>query len=310
MKPRVYLCGPITGLSYCDSTDWRDYAICRLGENGMEGVSPLRGKEYLAGLSTISGHGRDYAHLGPLSTPRGVMTRDRFDATHCDAVLANLLYATHVSIGSVMELAWADAHRIPIVAVMGDATPIVDVAHRGWLAALIDGEGCIGMSRRPTKVGYSYQAMVRVKMASEAVVRAAHARCGLGSLRGPLTQNVPNRRPYWEWTVMAQQAANLLRELYPYLIEKKPQAALAIELQGCNGGLGSRTATDDVHQKRASIFERHRLAQQGQSVEFSEPAPSRASVHMHMMVEEAVGFRTGDLDEAIDILACLLRPYR
>ncbi|MGZ5095552.1 MAG: hypothetical protein ACXWCH_30925, partial [Burkholderiales bacterium] len=47
-----------------------------------------------------------------------VMTRDRFDATRCDVLLVNLLGTTRVSIGTVMEIAWADAKRIPIVVAM------------------------------------------------------------------------------------------------------------------------------------------------------------------------------------------------
>jgi hypothetical protein len=46
------------------------------------------------------------------------MTRDRFDATRCDVLLVNLLGAERVSIGTVMEIAWADLRRTPIVAVM------------------------------------------------------------------------------------------------------------------------------------------------------------------------------------------------
>jgi hypothetical protein len=46
------------------------------------------------------------------------MTRDRFDATRCDVLLVNLLGAKTVSIGTVMEIAWADNVRTPIVVAM------------------------------------------------------------------------------------------------------------------------------------------------------------------------------------------------
>jgi nucleoside 2-deoxyribosyltransferase len=111
----VYLAGPITGLSYGECTDWREKAVARLAEEGIKGLSPMRAKEYLSHLTTISGHGREYSHLGVFATPRGVMTRDRFDCTRCDVLLVNLLGAKIVSIGTVMEIAWADAKRIPIV---------------------------------------------------------------------------------------------------------------------------------------------------------------------------------------------------
>lgn len=115
MQPTVYLAGPITGLNFAGATDWRNEVSAELRGRGIRAFSPMRCKEYLAQVGTISGHGRDYAHLGTLSTPRAVMTRDRFDATRCDVLFANLLAADRVSIGTVMEIAWADAHRVPIV---------------------------------------------------------------------------------------------------------------------------------------------------------------------------------------------------
>lgn len=115
MTPSVYLAGPISGLNYAGATDWRQYAIKQLAESGIRGLSPMRGKEYLANLQNISATGQEYAHLSALSKPRGVITRDRWDVTRCDVVLANLLGATAVSIGTVMELAWADLARVPLV---------------------------------------------------------------------------------------------------------------------------------------------------------------------------------------------------
>jgi hypothetical protein len=109
------LAGPITGLSYAGCTDWREVAARDLKAAGLKGLSPMRGKEYLAKLKTISGTGEDYADMGVLSLPRGVMTRDRFDCTRCDVLLVNLLGAEKVSVGTVMEIAWADLKRIPIV---------------------------------------------------------------------------------------------------------------------------------------------------------------------------------------------------
>jgi nucleoside 2-deoxyribosyltransferase len=113
--PKVYLAGPITGLSYDQGQDWRVKATEKLADFGVAGLSPLRAKEFLRQCGMLSGTGEEYAHLGVLATPRCVMTRDRFDATRCDVLLVNLIGATRVSIGTVMEIAWADLARIPIV---------------------------------------------------------------------------------------------------------------------------------------------------------------------------------------------------
>lgn len=116
---KVYLAGPITGLTYDEGQDWRVTARDYLAQINIFGASPLRAKDYLRQLEgKISGTGEEYAHLGCMSTPRGVMTRDRYDATTCDVLLVNVLGAKAVSIGTVMEIAMADVKRIPIVAIM------------------------------------------------------------------------------------------------------------------------------------------------------------------------------------------------
>ena len=109
----VYLAGPITGCSYGECTSWRQGVIKALPPH-IIGLSPLRQKEYLGMETAIMDQYPDTV----MSCQRGIMTRDRWDATRADAVFVNLLGATRVSIGTVMEIAWADAKRIPIVLVM------------------------------------------------------------------------------------------------------------------------------------------------------------------------------------------------
>lgn len=121
-QPTVYLAGPISGLNYDGCTEWRATAAHALGMFGIKGLSPMRAKEYLRDAYDAEGGFsatcEEYGHLSPLSGPRGIMTRDRFDATRCDVLLVNLLGAAKVSIGTMMELAWADLKRTPIVAVI------------------------------------------------------------------------------------------------------------------------------------------------------------------------------------------------
>lgn len=114
----VYLAGAITGLTYDGAEDWRAYAKSELAASGIKAVSPLRGKDYLRGIAALTADCAGYGDLNCMSSPRGIMTRDRFDATRCDVLLVNLLGAERVSIGTVMEIAWADAVRTPIVVAM------------------------------------------------------------------------------------------------------------------------------------------------------------------------------------------------
>jgi nucleoside 2-deoxyribosyltransferase len=125
----VYLAGPISGLTFAGCTDWRRWAANELLDAGIKPLSPLRGKEYLDGIGELSPVCAGYAHLGALSTPKGIMTRDRFDATRCDVLLVNLLGAARVSIGTVMEIAWADAKRTPIVCAIEEG----NLHHHGML---------------------------------------------------------------------------------------------------------------------------------------------------------------------------------
>jgi len=46
------------------------------------------------------------------------MTRDFFDCNRADVVVVNLLGATRVSIGTVMEIAWAYQRHTPTVVIM------------------------------------------------------------------------------------------------------------------------------------------------------------------------------------------------
>lgn len=117
-RPRVYLAGPITGLSYGGATDWRIKAMNTLEVWGIDALSPMRAKTYLKDEKSIDGSADAYQRVHAISTPKGICTRDRNDTMRVDAVLMNLLGAEKVSIGSMIEIGWADAARVPLVVVM------------------------------------------------------------------------------------------------------------------------------------------------------------------------------------------------
>ena len=111
---KVYLAGPITGCTYEGATDWRDDFIKMMPENIL-GMSPMRGKSHLASSESIAKELPENV----LSNSRAIMTRDHFDCLNCDVILVNFSDSTKVSIGTVMEIAWAYAYRKPVVAIMG-----------------------------------------------------------------------------------------------------------------------------------------------------------------------------------------------
>ncbi len=120
----VYLAGPISGCSYDGAVNWREHCITELAIRGIKGISPMRAKSYLKEHEEIAGHieFENQQHIGnALSSSRGIMTRDRFDATNCSVLLVNFLGAEKVSIGTAIEVGLADANRIPIVTVIEDS---------------------------------------------------------------------------------------------------------------------------------------------------------------------------------------------
>jgi nucleoside 2-deoxyribosyltransferase len=118
MRKSIYLAGPITGLTFDDADEWRIQARTYLASKDIDGLSPLRGKSYLKNLGELTAVCLQEGQAGLLSLPRSIMTRDFYDATTCDVLLVNLLGATRVSIGTMMEVAWAYQKRTPIVCCM------------------------------------------------------------------------------------------------------------------------------------------------------------------------------------------------
>lgn len=114
MKHYVYLAGPITGLTYTGATNWRDKLSKDLNSDKVECLSPMRGKQHLLEAGVL--HSGNYD--GILTTGKAITRRDYFDCTRADCVLVNLLGAEKVSIGTVMEIAWAYQAKIPTVVIM------------------------------------------------------------------------------------------------------------------------------------------------------------------------------------------------
>lgn len=111
---KVYLAGPIGGLTYDEAEGWREQ-LRSWNIPGVQLFSPLRGK-------THTREERDYDGdtLGDrmMSTGRAVMLRDSHDCFTADILVVNFLGAKRISIGTVMELAWAYDRRIPTIVVM------------------------------------------------------------------------------------------------------------------------------------------------------------------------------------------------
>lgn len=124
MVKSVYLCGPMSGVKTSDSAGWRKYVAAKLAHDIIP-LSPLRGKSFLKNDDIIA-----HTYNNVIATAEAITTRDRNDVINCDLVMANFLGAEIVSIGSVIELGWADMMRKPIVLIMEPGNihkhPIID----------------------------------------------------------------------------------------------------------------------------------------------------------------------------------------
>ncbi len=119
MNKHIYLCGAITGLTFADAKyGWRQSVELELKNTDIEILSPMRGK------MAPRYEGTD-APLSPLGDPdsvlscdRGITARDRYDVQRSALLFCNLLGMDRISVGSMIEFGWADAARVPILAIM------------------------------------------------------------------------------------------------------------------------------------------------------------------------------------------------
>lgn len=129
---------------------------------------------------------------------------------------------------------------------------------RMWLAAMIDGEGCMFIHKRKagtdsgakftkadgTQVSYArkqdtYSPGLEVANTHLGIVERCQQITGLGTIT---RQDKDRRLPLYRWHLRADEARQIVREVYPYLIGKRQQARI---LCGCPTG---GEAADAAHQ--------------------------------------------------------------
>ena len=128
-RPIVYLAGPISRETWEGAIGWREHARAYLNRYGIATLNPLRAKEF---LQRAMGEGRTFSELeksdysevsGPYSglvSGHGILHRDRWDVLRSDLILANFEEAKQISIGTVMEVAWANAAGIYVLTAMAE----------------------------------------------------------------------------------------------------------------------------------------------------------------------------------------------
>ncbi len=110
---------------------------------------------------------------------------------------------------------------------------------RVWLSAMIEGEGCIYISRsaagsatgrkradgsRSKRSADCFGPGIRLCNTDEALVWRCYEIAKVGTVR---KAEKAGRRAYWEWCVWSDQARDVLAEIYPHLVAKHHEARLA-----------------------------------------------------------------------------------
>jgi nucleoside 2-deoxyribosyltransferase len=112
---RVYLSGPIAGMTHDEAVDWRVRFDGQLATD-LVGVNPLRGKDFLRAHGVLGSEA--YAE-NPLSTNAAIYGRDFLDTKTADAMVVYALDMERelASVGTLIEIGWANAFGVPIVLV-------------------------------------------------------------------------------------------------------------------------------------------------------------------------------------------------
>lgn len=111
---RIYLAGSIQGKGYDEVMNNIRFVKNPLISYGYEVLHPMLGKSYLRNEVQFKAEGYVY----PVSTNHAIFNRDKWMVSYADIILANLLNADRVSIGTMMELAWASLLNKHILVVM------------------------------------------------------------------------------------------------------------------------------------------------------------------------------------------------
>lgn len=112
----VYLAGPISGKSYEEIVSRYAEKTNLLEQMGYMVLCPMTGKDYLRNEIEFRSEGYEQH---PVSTSHAIFERDRWMVSQSDIVLADLSNSgDRISIGTMMELAWAALQNKHTILVM------------------------------------------------------------------------------------------------------------------------------------------------------------------------------------------------
>ena len=103
----------------------------------------------------------------------------------------------------------------------------------GYLAGIVDGEGTISIrTRKPKRGRFSpeYYPFLEVGNTNLRLIARLHSWLGGRVHLQRRRRLLPNSKPIYAWRIEARKAVPVLRALLPFLLLKRQQALLALEL--------------------------------------------------------------------------------
>jgi len=99
---KIYLAHPINGLTYDEVFSYYNSTKDKL-KKYFTIMSPMTGKEELR----VETEYKAYGYESPIASNHAIIERDRWMVENSDIIFVDLINSDHVSIGCMMELAWA-----------------------------------------------------------------------------------------------------------------------------------------------------------------------------------------------------------
>ncbi|MCK9371263.1 nucleoside 2-deoxyribosyltransferase [Candidatus Dojkabacteria bacterium] len=105
MKLSIYCAHQISGLTWDDVINYYKATKTKLENLGYEVLIPMTGKSVIR--TEVKDKFKPNDYTSPLATNHAIFERDKWMVTKADILYLNVLGCTTISIGSMMELAWA-----------------------------------------------------------------------------------------------------------------------------------------------------------------------------------------------------------
>jgi len=114
---KIYCAHPISGQTWEQVMEYYTDIESDLSGIGYEVLHPMIGKDALRNEVGEKFKPADYRST-PVASNHAIFTRDMWMTSQCDVFYLNLLDCSNISIGCMMELAWAAQLRKHVIVVM------------------------------------------------------------------------------------------------------------------------------------------------------------------------------------------------